>query len=118
MAGDSTARPIQMRWGTQTWSWCFDIQTVTPWSGLPVLRATQRRHLSALAPSGHVQQRGRLRAFHAEFTRKLPNESSLRTTAKPWFIHQLRVIAHTIQDAAGHPAGGNTTNGSEPVASG
>lgn len=39
-------------------------------------------------------------AFHAEFVRRLPNESSLRTTAKPWFIHQLRMIAHTIQDAA------------------
>ncbi|MFF6983399.1 hypothetical protein ACFZAV_38270 [Streptomyces sp. NPDC008343] len=40
------------------------------------------------------------RAFHAEFTRRLPNESSLRTTAKPWFIQQLRVIAHSIQAAA------------------
>ncbi|WP_234317267.1 TnsA-like heteromeric transposase endonuclease subunit [Streptomyces sp. NRRL WC-3744] len=40
------------------------------------------------------------RAFHAEFMRRLPNESSLRTTSKPWFIHQLRVIAHSIQAAA------------------
>ncbi|AZQ35681.1 hypothetical protein EJ357_21075 [Streptomyces cyaneochromogenes] len=58
------------------------------------------------------------RAFHAEFTRRLPNESPLRTTAKPWFIQQLRTIAHTIQDAAGNPGGGNTTNRSEPVPSG
>ncbi|MGW8975167.1 hypothetical protein [Streptomyces platensis] len=40
------------------------------------------------------------RAFHAEFTPRLPNESSLRTTATPWFLHQLRVIADTIQNAA------------------
>ncbi len=39
------------------------------------------------------------RAFHAEFRRRLPIESPLRTTAKPWFIHQLRMIAYTIQDA-------------------
>lgn len=39
------------------------------------------------------------RAFHAEFIRRLPNESSLRTTAKPWFVHQLRMIAHTIEAA-------------------
>ncbi|WP_234022243.1 hypothetical protein [Streptomyces ipomoeae] len=39
------------------------------------------------------------RAFHAEFTRRLPIDTPLRTTAKPWFLHQLRVIAHAIEDA-------------------
>ncbi|MFF1919338.1 hypothetical protein ACFVW8_02015 [Streptomyces sp. NPDC058221] len=39
------------------------------------------------------------RAFHAEFVRRPPNESSLRTTAKPRFIHQIRMIAHTIESA-------------------
>ncbi|MCZ7459475.1 hypothetical protein [Streptomyces sp. WMMC940] len=48
------------------------------------------------------------RAFHAEFTRRLPNERPLRTAAKPWFVHQLRVIADTIQEAAEHPADGRT----------
>ncbi|MFE3416031.1 Mu transposase C-terminal domain-containing protein [Streptomyces mirabilis] len=47
-------------------------------------------------------------AFHTEFTRRLPNENPLRRAARPWFIHQLRVIAHTIQNAAEHPTEGNT----------
>jgi hypothetical protein len=34
-----------------------------------------------------------------EFIRRLPDESSLRTTTTPWFIHQLRMIAHTIEAA-------------------
>ncbi|MCX4661089.1 hypothetical protein [Streptomyces uncialis] len=58
------------------------------------------------------------RAFHTEFIRRLPIEMPLRTTAKPWFIHQLRVIAHTIQDAAEHPTRGNTAHGSTPSGSG
>ncbi|MFD5783188.1 TnsA-like heteromeric transposase endonuclease subunit [Streptomyces sp. NPDC126933] len=54
------------------------------------------------------------RAFHAEFTRRLPNESSLRTTANPWFIHQLRTIAHTIEAAADLPAThGPTSRGTD-----
>ncbi|MER5987248.1 hypothetical protein [Streptomyces sp. NPDC001787] len=58
-------------------------------------------HWRGLALSGVEAD---FRAFHAEFIRRLPNESSLRTTAKPWFIHQLRVIADTIEAAAGLPA--------------
>ncbi|MET8413583.1 hypothetical protein ABZV34_37070 [Streptomyces sp. NPDC005195] len=54
------------------------------------------------------------------FTRRLPNESSLRTTAKPWFIQQLRTIAHAIQDAAEQNvlAGDDAANNSEPLGSG
>ncbi|WP_153286256.1 hypothetical protein [Streptomyces fagopyri] len=37
---------------------------------------------------------------HAEFTRRLPNDSPPCTTAKPWFVQQLRTIAHAVQDAA------------------
>lgn len=53
-------------------------------------------HWRRLALSGAEED---FRAFHAEFIRRLPNESSLRTTAKPWFIHQLRIIADTIEAA-------------------
>lgn len=53
-----------------------------------------------------------------EFIRRLPIEMPLRTTARPWFIHQLRVIAHTIQDAPEHPTRGNTAHGSAPSGSG
>ncbi|MER5218656.1 hypothetical protein ABT063_51450 [Streptomyces sp. NPDC002838] len=63
-------------------------------------------HWRGLALSGADEE---FRAFRAEFIRRLPNESSLRTTAKPWFIHQLRVIADTIETAAalgnGNPKG-------------
>jgi len=58
------------------------------------------------------------RAFHAEFIRRLPIEMPLHTTAKPWFIHQLRVIAHTIQDTAEHPSRGSTAHDSAPSGSG
>ncbi|MFD9421408.1 MULTISPECIES: hypothetical protein [unclassified Streptomyces] len=54
-------------------------------------------HRRGLALSGADED---FRAFHAEFIRRLANESSLRTTAKPWFLHQLRVIAHTIEAVA------------------
>ncbi|MGW7674681.1 hypothetical protein ACWGJX_48075 [Streptomyces sp. NPDC054775] len=60
----------------------------------------------SLALSGAEED---FRAFRAEFIRRLPNESSLRTTAKPWFIHQLRMIAETIEAAAAH---GNRGDGS------
>lgn len=61
-----------------------------------------------LAVSGDEED---FRVFRAEFTRRLPIESPLRTTAKPWFVYQLRVIAHAIQDAAepGHP--GHSSSG-------
>ncbi|MFJ3926498.1 hypothetical protein [Streptomyces sp. NPDC090022] len=62
-------------------------------------------HWRRLATSTNEED---FQAFHAEFTRQLPNESPLRTTAKPWFIQQLRTIAHTIQEAAGQSASGNT----------
>ncbi|MFF9779310.1 hypothetical protein ACF1HJ_37415 [Streptomyces sp. NPDC013978] len=57
----------------------------------------------SLAVTGNEED---FRVFLAEFTRRLPIESPLRTTAKPWFLHQLRVIAHAIQAAAdqGTPA--------------
>ncbi|WP_369180788.1 hypothetical protein [Streptomyces mutabilis] len=57
-------------------------------------------------------------AFHTEFTRRLPNESLLRTTAKPWFIQQLRTIAHIIQATAEQNAlaGDDASNNSKPVA--
>ncbi|MET9077745.1 hypothetical protein ABZX95_37660 [Streptomyces sp. NPDC004232] len=56
--------------------------------------------------------------FHTEFTRRLPNENPLRTRAKPWFIHQLRVIAHTIHDAAEHATGGSMAHGTAPESGG
>lgn len=76
-------------------------------------------HWRSLALSGAEED---FRAFHSEFIRRLPNESSLRTTAKPWFIHQLRWIADTIEAAAGLPAahgadgaGELTSATSEPI---
>ncbi|MGW2183283.1 hypothetical protein ACWCXX_35625 [Streptomyces sp. NPDC001732] len=64
-------------------------------------------HWRSLAFSGADED---FRAFHAEFIRRLPNESSLRTTAKPWFIHQLRVIVHTIEAAAAPGSGNSKAN--------
>ncbi|MBB5798692.1 hypothetical protein AB0E64_38690 [Streptomyces caelestis] len=57
-------------------------------------------------------------AFHAEFTRRLPDESPLRTTAKPWFLHRLRVVAHTIQNISAHADGDCQTHDSKPAGSG
>ncbi|MFE5141225.1 hypothetical protein ACFRDV_26740 [Streptomyces fagopyri] len=57
---------------------------------------------------------------HAEFTRRLSDESPLRTTAKPWFVQQLRTIAHAVQDAAEQNvlAWDDAANNSRPFGSG
>ncbi|MFF6786649.1 hypothetical protein [Streptomyces sp. NPDC012510] len=73
-------------------------------------------HWRCLAMSSDEEE---FRAFHSEFTRRLPNESPLRTTPKPWFIQQLRTIAHAIQDAAEQNAlaGDDARHNSKPVGS-
>lgn len=64
-----------------------------------VLSLTLRlaRGLSALAPSDHVHRQGRLPDLPYGVHTVAPNESSLCTTAKPWFIQQFRTIARSIQ---------------------
>ncbi|MDJ0345061.1 hypothetical protein QMK19_31075 [Streptomyces sp. H10-C2] len=38
--------------------------------------------------------------FRAEFARRLPQESPLRTSARPWFLRQLKITAQEIHAAA------------------